>query len=68
MAGLHDFGKAVPGFQFKWPAGQRAEEEAGLVFKSCALDVHSVGAEREGGAEAACTGFRCLRPPSRELR
>jgi len=39
-AGQHDFGKAIPGFQFKWPAGQRADEASGLVFKPAALDVH----------------------------
>ncbi|WP_213378744.1 CRISPR-associated helicase Cas3' [Allochromatium tepidum] len=40
IAGLHDFGKAIPGFQFKWPDGQRADEQAGLPFKSAALNVH----------------------------
>ncbi len=40
MAGLHDFGKAIPGFQFKWPAGQRADEAAGLAFRTISLDVH----------------------------
>jgi len=40
VAGLHDFGKAIPGFQFKWPDGQRADEAAGLVFRSSSLDVH----------------------------
>ncbi len=39
-AGLHDFGKAIPGFQFKWPAGQRVDEANGLAFKPASLDVH----------------------------
>jgi CRISPR-associated endonuclease/helicase Cas3 len=39
-AGLHDFGKAIPGFQFKWPEGQRADEANGLSFKQASLDVH----------------------------
>jgi CRISPR-associated endonuclease/helicase Cas3 len=30
--GLHDLGKATPGFQAKWPAGRAADERAGLVF------------------------------------
>ncbi|MCY1273391.1 CRISPR-associated endonuclease/helicase Cas3 [compost metagenome] len=32
LVGLHDFGKAIPGFQAKWSAGQVADEAAGLVF------------------------------------
>jgi CRISPR-associated endonuclease/helicase Cas3 len=32
FAGLHDFGKAIPGFQAKWPDGQQADEKAGLGF------------------------------------
>jgi len=40
VVGQHDFGKAIPGFQFKWPDGQRADEASGLVFKPAALDVH----------------------------
>lgn len=39
IVGLHDFGKASPGFQHKWPEGQRADEEAGLPFKTTALSV-----------------------------
>jgi len=34
LVGLHDFGKAIPGFQAKWPDGQKADEQAGLSFKS----------------------------------
>lgn len=32
MCGLHDFGKAIPGFQAKWPEGQKTDETAGLRF------------------------------------
>ncbi|RYU60563.1 CRISPR-associated helicase Cas3' [Methylolobus aquaticus] len=32
MAGLHDFGKGIPGFQAKWPEGQTLDEAAGLPF------------------------------------
>jgi len=32
MCGLHDFGKAIPGFQAKWNDGQHADEAAGLRF------------------------------------
>lgn len=31
-AGLHDFGKAIPGFQAKWPEGMGADQAAGLSF------------------------------------
>jgi len=36
IVGLHDFGKAIPGFQHKWPEGQHADEEAGPPFKTTA--------------------------------
>lgn len=32
VAGLHDFGKGIPGFQAKWIDGRRIDEEAGLRF------------------------------------
>lgn len=32
MCGLHDFGKAIPGFQAKWPEGRHDDESAGLRF------------------------------------
>lgn len=32
ICGLHDFGKAIPGFQSRWPDGQEADETAGLRF------------------------------------
>lgn len=45
LAGLHDFGKAIPGFQAKWPAGQQADEAAGLRFAPASAlraDQHSL--------------------------
>lgn len=45
LAGLHDFGKAIPGFQVKWPAGQQADEAAGLRFAPASalrVDRHSL--------------------------
>lgn len=32
MVGLHDLGKAIPGFQAKWPQGRDADAAAGLSF------------------------------------
>ncbi|WP_208623607.1 CRISPR-associated helicase Cas3' [Vreelandella songnenensis] len=32
IAGLHDFGKAIPGFVLKWPVGHARAQAAGLVF------------------------------------
>lgn len=32
LAGVHDFGKAIPGFQAKWPDGQLADQAVGLTF------------------------------------
>jgi CRISPR-associated endonuclease/helicase Cas3 len=37
VVGLHDFGKAIPGFQHKWPEGRSADESAGLPFQSRTL-------------------------------
>lgn len=37
LAGLHDLGKAMPGFQAKWPAGCKALIRAGLPFDAPAL-------------------------------
>ena len=37
FCGLHDFGKAIPGFQSKWPEGQKADAAAGLKFTPAAL-------------------------------
>lgn len=43
MAGLHDFGKAVPGFVIKWPAGYARVQAAGLGFSrvACRIGNHS---------------------------
>ncbi|WP_459827818.1 CRISPR-associated helicase Cas3' [Hydrogenophilus islandicus] len=38
LCGLHDFGKAIPGFQAKWLQGQQADETAGLRFPHVALN------------------------------
>ncbi|NEX23032.1 CRISPR-associated helicase Cas3' [Thiorhodococcus mannitoliphagus] len=40
IVGLHDFGKAIPGFQCKWPEGKARDEQAGLGFKPASLGVH----------------------------
>lgn len=32
VAGLHDFGKAIPGFQNKWPEGMARVQAQGLTF------------------------------------
>jgi CRISPR-associated endonuclease/helicase Cas3 len=32
--GLHDFGKAIPGFQWKWLEGKQRAQSAGLTFSS----------------------------------
>jgi CRISPR-associated endonuclease/helicase Cas3 len=45
LAGLHDLGKAIPGFQAKWPPGQRIDEAAGLRFepaRALHCDQHSL--------------------------
>lgn len=44
LAGLHDFGKAIPGFAAKWPAGRESIERAGLVFpeSACGQANHSL--------------------------
>lgn len=43
VVGLHDFGKAIPGFQAKWSDGQRRDERVGLTFPTgaCRVDNHS---------------------------
>lgn len=40
IVGLHDFGKAIPGFQAKWEAGRARDTEAGLPFPDKALACH----------------------------
>jgi CRISPR-associated endonuclease/helicase Cas3 len=44
LAGLHDFGKAIPGFQAKWTEGRAADESAGLgfPFDACRVDQHGL--------------------------
>lgn len=39
LVGLHDFGKAIPGFQTKWLAGRMATEALGLDFPTRSLSV-----------------------------
>lgn len=39
LAGLHDFGKAIPGFQDKWKEGRQADETLGLAFPPRSLGV-----------------------------
>jgi len=33
LAGLHDYGKAIPGFQVKWESGCKAAKASGLSFE-----------------------------------
>lgn len=44
VVGLHDLGKATPGFQCKWPEGRALDEQQGLPFRPAALscDRHSL--------------------------
>jgi CRISPR-associated endonuclease/helicase Cas3 len=39
LAGLHDFGKSIPGFQAKWPQGQANDEVAGLTFTKASSNI-----------------------------
>ena len=39
LVGLHDFGKAIPGFQDKWLEGRQADEAVGLTFPARSLGV-----------------------------
>lgn len=39
LSGLHDFGKAIAGFQDKWPEGRQADEALGLAFPTRSLSV-----------------------------
>ncbi len=39
LIGLHDFGKAIPGFQDKWAEGRQADEALGLTFPARSLSV-----------------------------
>jgi len=40
IIGLHDFGKAITGFQAKWPEGRNFGESGGLPFASRNLEPH----------------------------
>lgn len=52
LAGLHDFGKAIPGFQAKWSEGMQADLAAGLQFPASSLstDNHSLATNALLGA------------------
>ncbi|WP_082780798.1 CRISPR-associated endonuclease Cas3'' [Cephaloticoccus primus] len=39
LAGLHDYGKAIPGFQAKWEEGKAADQANGLDFQAHTLRV-----------------------------
>lgn len=39
LIGLHDFGKAIPGFQDKWAEGRQADEALGMAFPTRSLSV-----------------------------
>lgn len=39
LVGLHDFGKAIPGFQDKWAEGRQADEALGMAFPARSLSV-----------------------------
>lgn len=39
IVGLHDFGKAIPGFQGKWPEGELADKACGLGFHSSLVEI-----------------------------
>lgn len=39
LVGLHDFGKAIPGFQSKWSLGQAEDEALGLRFSERSQNV-----------------------------
>lgn len=43
ITGLHDFGKAIPGFQALWPDGMQVDLARGLAFpaSACGVTAHS---------------------------
>ena len=47
--GLHDLGKAIAGFQNKWPEGRVADETAGLLFphRLLGLGLHDLASAHE---------------------
>src|SRR3989338_4214141 len=44
LSGLHDFGKAIPGFQAKWDEGKLDDQNCGFVFAdiSCRVTDHAL--------------------------
>ena len=62
LVGLHDFGKAIPGFQCKWEDGLLGDQAAGLSFtqRSQTVSDHAC-------ATAALLGEHLLRQGSAEL-
>lgn len=44
VAGLHDFGKAIPGFQAKWLEGMQVDQSLGLTFpaSACSRSQHDL--------------------------
>lgn len=44
LSGLHDYGKAIPGFQAKWPEGMQVDLAQGLSFpaSACAMNRHDL--------------------------
>ncbi len=52
LVGLHDFGKAIAGFQAKWPVGRERDEANGLRFDTRLLKV----------TDHACASASLLRP------
>ncbi|EWC39876.1 CRISPR-associated helicase/endonuclease Cas3 [Stutzerimonas stutzeri] len=66
LAGLHDFGKAIPGFQVKWPEGMQADLACGLGFSptACRKDRHDLAtaallARDLYGLDVADAGWLC---------
>lgn len=56
LAGLHDFGKAIPGFQAKWPEGMQADQSSGLGFPAaaCRKDRHDLASAALLARELHC--------------
>lgn len=66
LAGLHDFGKAIPGFQAKWLEGMQADVACGLEFPlaACRKDRHDLAtaallARELYGLDIADAGWLC---------
>ncbi|MCP1633771.1 CRISPR-associated endonuclease/helicase Cas3 [Kerstersia gyiorum] len=63
LAGLHDFGKGIPGFQEKWPDGVARDKSQGLTFPS-----FSCGVTDHACATAALLGKLLLELTDTEAR